>query len=580
MKKRRQAIQVVNDNVDEPLTGHDRETLADLVDDYRERRITRRSLIAHSAVFGLSATTLSSLLADAVVDEAAAAVQARSTAKLKVGVGQDADTVDPQAFKTIPGYYMMGNLYDQLIDLKPRDLGEILRADDTRPTGMIARSMKVSKDRLRATFTLDPNAKFQDGSPVTVEDVVYTFTRGVEGTQYTNILMTMLTLTKSENITTPDERTVVFKLDKPNPMLERLLSLQVLSIQNAKLGKSNATEKDKWADAYWRANVFGNSAYVLKSWKRGEGFELAPNKNYYRKGLPRNGGLQFRIISDPQERLNLLKAGALHVAFEISAKDAAALRAGRSGKAKLVSAPSPWNFALTFNNKLKPFTDKRVRQALSYAVPYDVIVKNVMHGLARPSRGIIVPGMPTADPSLWRYKTDLGKAKQLLGAAGLGDGFESTIDVLIGRPEDEQAATFIQASFQQIGVRVRINKLAEAQYQDNRNNAKSPMQIVEWFSWVNDPMYHMFWNMLSTNTFTNSARYANKKVDKLVLDGMYEPNAGKRASMSRQAQKMIVDEAAWAFLFARDYFVPVARSLHDFPLWPDQNPRFYWTFLS
>jgi peptide/nickel transport system substrate-binding protein len=106
------------------------------------------------------------------------------------------------------------------------------------------------------------------------------------------------------------------------------------------------------------------------------------------------------------------------------------------------------------------------------------------------------------------------------------------------------------------------------------------MQIAEWFSWVNDPMYHLYWNFLSSNTFTNSARYANKAVDRLIQNGMYEPNQARRATMSRQAQRMIVDDAPWAFLFARDFFQPVARNLHDFPLWPDQNPRFYWTFLT
>jgi peptide/nickel transport system substrate-binding protein len=203
-----------------------------------------------------------------------------------------------------------------------------------------------------------------------------------------------------------------------------------------------------------------------------------------------------------------------------------------------------------------------------------------MHGLARPSKSIIVPGMPTSDQKFWPYETNLTKAKQLLAQAGFPNGFQSSIDVLIGRPEDEQAATLIQANFQQIGVNVTVDKLDAAQYQDNRNNAKSPMQIAEWFSWVDDPMYHMFWNMYSKNTFTNSARYSNPKVDKLILGGMYQPNQAKRAEMSREAQKIIVDDAPWAFLFARDFFQPVAKNLHDFPLWPDQNPRFYWTFLA
>ncbi len=221
-----------------------------------------------------------------------------------------------------------------------------------------------------------------------------------------------------------------------------------------------------------------------------------------------------------------------------------------------------------------------MRQALSYAVPYERIIDDVMYGLARPAKSMVPPGMDTHDPSAWKYDTDMRKAKQLLEAAGHGDGFKSSIDVLIGRPEDEQAATLIQASFREIGVDVSIEKLAEAQYQDKRNNASSPMQIVEFYSWVTDPFYHLFWNTFSKNTFTNSSRYSNPKVDALINKGLYEPDADKRARMSREAQALITDDAPWAWLFARDYFVPVAANLQDYPLWPDQNPRLYWSHLS
>jgi peptide/nickel transport system substrate-binding protein len=583
MKRRKPAIEIVNDNIGEPLTAPHRETLADLVDEYRSNTISRKSFLGRAAVFGLSATSLSGLLAEtAAARSRSPRATPKRTAKLNIGVGQDADTVDPQAFKDIPGYYMLANLYDQLVDLKTHTTsrGNILYADPSQPTSMLARSMVLSKDLRTVTFRLDPSARFQDGTPITASDVKYTFSRGILGTQYTNTLMKMLTLSKVSNIRTPDPHTVIFRLDKSNPMTARLLSLQVLSVQSAKVSKQHATAKDPWTNNYWRSHVFGNGPYVLQAWNRGQGFNLVPNPKYYKAGLPKNGGLVFKVIANPQQRLSLLESGALHVAFEITAKDADSIRAGKVGGVKLIDVPSPWNFGLTFNNAQKPFTDKRVRQALSYAVPYSAIITTIMRGLAQPARGMVPPGMPTHDGSFWNYNTDLSKAKQLLTAAGLGSGFNTSIDVLIGRPEDQQAATLIQANFQQIGVKAQINLLDASAYQDNRNNAKSPMQIVEWYSWVNDPFYHMYWNMLSTNTFTNSSRYSNSAVDKLILSGIYEANAAKRAAMSRQAQKLIVDDAPWAWLFARDFFQPVAKNLHDFPYWPDQNPRFYWTFLT
>jgi peptide/nickel transport system substrate-binding protein len=583
MKHRKPAIQVVEENVAESLTTRDRETMADLVGSYRDGRITRRSFMRSSTAFGLSMTSLSAVLAacgSSQRSENDTGDQAGGRGKLAIGIPVDVDTLDPQAFKTIPGYYMLANLYDQLIDLQAKSENGILVATGEKPAPMIASKLEVSRDRRKATFTLNPKATFADGKPITVEDVEYTFRRGIEGTQYTKLVMGMLTLSSAKNIEIVDKQTVAVTLDKSNPMLERLLNLQVLSIQSKSVGEKHATRKDKWADEYWRANVYGNGAYTLKSRNRGEGFELAPNRNYYQAGLPKNGGLQFRIISDAEERLNLLKAGTLHVAYDVPAKDAAAIRDAKGGDVKLISRPSPWSFGLTFNNKRAPFNDKRVRQALAYAIPYQAIIDRVMFGLARPAKSIVPPGMATHDESAWNYDTNPQKAKELLAAAGHPDGFKSSIDVLLGRPEDERAAVLIQASFREIGVDVDVNKLAEAQYQEKRNAGSSPMQIVEFYSWVTDPFYHMFWNMLSKNLFTNSSRYSNPKVDKLILAGLYELDEGKRESISKEAQRLITEDSPWAFLYARDFYVPVSSRLEDYPLWPDQNPRFYRAHLA
>ena len=138
------ALDVVNDNVDEQLTAPHRDTLADLVDEYRENTISRRSFMGRAAVFGLSAASISGLLAESA--SARARAPQASPSKLNIGVGQDADTVDPQAFKDIPGYYMLANLYDQLVDLKTRETsaGNILIANPAQPTSMLARSMVLA----------------------------------------------------------------------------------------------------------------------------------------------------------------------------------------------------------------------------------------------------------------------------------------------------------------------------------------------------------------------------------------------------------------------------------------------------
>src|SRR5690242_19032412 len=101
-KRRKPAAAVVADNVGEPLTEAHRDTLADLVDEYRTNTISRSSFLSRAAVFGLSAASVSGLLAEsATARSRSPRATPKKTAKLNIGVGQDADTVDPQAFKDI-----------------------------------------------------------------------------------------------------------------------------------------------------------------------------------------------------------------------------------------------------------------------------------------------------------------------------------------------------------------------------------------------------------------------------------------------------------------------------------------------
>src|SRR6476661_4287664 len=187
--KQKPAIEVVGDNVAEPLTRRDRETLADAVDSYRSGAITRRGFIRTGTAFGLSVTSMSALIAGCGASPNSTAGGGGKKSKIAIGVNADADTVDPQAFKTIPGYYMLANLYDQLIDLSYHREATGLVADGTSTAPMIASSMQVSSDRRKVTFKLDPKATFADGTPITADDVKYTFQRGIEGAQYTKTVM-------------------------------------------------------------------------------------------------------------------------------------------------------------------------------------------------------------------------------------------------------------------------------------------------------------------------------------------------------------------------------------------------------
>jgi peptide/nickel transport system substrate-binding protein len=496
--------------------------------------------------------------------------------KIVIALPADIDTLDPQAFKSIPGYYAIQNLYDQLLDYELEAYGDHWYTTEGI-RGMMADEWEVSEDGKTITFHLREGLKFANGNPLTAEDVVYTFDRALKGGAYTAILLGMMTISDlATQVEAVDQQTVVFHLKEASPMMLKLLVLNVVSVLDKETLDSHATTDDPWANEWMKTNTVESGPYVLKSWTPGVGWELEPNPNYWNASAVRNVGIIIKQVDDAQTRLALLKSGAVDVAYDIPYKDLADLV--KDPNVQVVTRASTWNFYLGMTNAIPPFDNVKVRQAISYALPYDTIIKDVLNGFAVPSLGPIVPNMPTHDPSLWKYQTDLAKAKQLLAEAGYPDGFKTDLNVLVGRQEDEEAAVWIQASLAQIGVDVTINKMAAAQWYEKFNNKQHPMFMGEWFSWVNDPFYHMTWNFRSDSVFTNAVGYNNPEVDKIILANLYEPDLAKREAASKEAQQMILDDAPWGFLYARNFVVTVRRGVTGYAIYWDQNPR--WMYLS
>lgn len=493
--------------------------------------------------------------------------------KIVIAMPADIDTLDVQVFKSIPGYYAVRNVHEQLIDPKLEPYGDHLAWEDPNEfVGALAERWDVSEDGKTITFHLRDGLKFSNGNPLTASDVYYTFDRALNGGGYTAILLGMLTVDNvEEQVKVLDDKTVEITLREVNPMATKLLGLNVVSILDEETMKEHATADDPWANEWAAANTIGAGPYVLKEWTPGVGWELEPNPNYWNAEAIQNAGIIVKQVDDAQDRLALLKSGAVDVAFDIAYKDLEDLQ--NDPNIEVVTKPSTWNWYLGMVTTVPPFDNLKVRQAVAYAIPYDTIIDDVMHGFAVSSRGPVVPNMPTSDPEFWNYDTDLEKAKQLLTEAGYPDGFDTQMDVLVGRIEDEEAAVWIQANLAEIGVNVELNKQAAAQYYDRLNAKEHPMFIAEWFSWVNDPFYHMTWHFKSDSVFTNATNYANPTVDELISSGIYEADSAKREEISKELQEIIVEDSPWGFLFARNFIVSVRNTIKGYAIYPDQNPR-------
>ncbi|HET9661264.1 MAG TPA: ABC transporter substrate-binding protein, partial [Thermomicrobiales bacterium] len=213
-------------------------------------------------------------------------------------------------------------------------------------------------------------------------------------------------------------------------------------------------------------------------------------------------------------------------------------------------------------------------RALSHAIPYQTIIDQVMFGYAAELKSPVASGMPTSDYSFWNYDGGPAKAKEILEGLGMSD-FSFDMAVRTGFPTHEQIAVWIQSSMAEAGATVNILKMTDAEYLEKFNSGALQAWVGEWYSWVNDPIYHMNFNFNSAATATNGTGYSNPQVDELLNNAMYEPDKAKRDQMSLDIQKIIVDEAPWGLLYQINYVVATRANVAGFQYNPDTTCK-YW----
>jgi ABC-type transport system substrate-binding protein len=158
------------------------------------------------------------------------------------------------------------------------------------------------------------------------------------------------------------------------------------------------------------------------------------------------------------------------------------------------------------------------------------------------------------------YPTDIGKAKALLAQAGV-NGLHLTLSVQASDAKATQGATFMQSSLAQAGITVDIAQLTDSDYTTKLSANQLQMFMGAWYSWGEDPIYQMNF-LLRSGVPTNYAKYANPQVDQDIMQGVLSTDAAQRQALSQDAQRQIIDDAPWAFLYTEDQLVVTAKNVH------------------
>jgi len=480
-----------------------------------------------------------------------------------MALDSDLDNLEPTFFKTDSAYYLISNVYQPLLQekYKPADSeGRVLMGTMTfEPEG--AESIKTTPDGKCIELKIRKGLKFTNGDPVTAHSFKYGIDRALLGPGYLASLLSLGGVTDANQIKVVDDYTLEICTEQKTPMLESLLAFSVIPAMDKKFSEEKGTADDPWGTEWYKTHVMGSGPYTLKEWTPGEQYIVEPNPDYWRGAdYFKNSKIVVKLIPSPQDRELLLKSGAIDLTIGIPFKDVDDLK--KDPNVNILEIPYSRVRFLGWNNKIPPFDNVKVRRALMYAVPYETILQKAVYGHGRRAKNIIPSDFPTSDQNYWPYETNPEKAKKLLKEAGV-NGFEVELAVRLSIPEDVEAATWIQSAFADIGVKVNVNKMTDAQFFDKLNKHELAMFIHDWYSWLHDPFYQFNW-LARTGFGTNYVDYSNPELDKLFEQGLYEQDTEKRAQISVKMQHIWLDDAPWAPLYHPNWIIGTSPSFKGF----------------
>ena len=480
----------------------------------------------------------------------AGSAQATPGDVLIFGASSDVETMDPQVSVDNIAWRAIYYCYDRLVQLK---------GGSTEVGPQLAESWTVSPDGKTFTFRLRKGVKFTDGTPFDARAVAASFTRmfkmgkGAAGL-WDGILDT-------SGISVVDASTIRFTLKTPfAPFLGSLATDQ------ASIVSPGVTKHETGGDlgqAWLAGNSAGTGPFFLKEWRRGERIVLERNPNYWGP-KPALRQVIIRNIPDAAVLRDLLERGEVDMG-EVLTDDQIDAVKGKPG-ITVFEAPSFLATYIYLNNRNRYLSNVKVRQAVSYAIDYQNIIRGVRKGRAVQMRGPIPQGMAGHDNTVFQYTHNVARARQLLAEAGHPQGFELSLLIDPGVREWADIAAIVQANLAQAGIKVKIEGFARPTMRAKLDKADFDMATGFWTpDYPDADMFTWFWFYSKNGGLAgNRSFYSNPRMDELVVAQRQETDPAKRLALFRQIQKIAVDEAVYVYLHQAVYRIPMRSRVQGY----------------
>ena len=508
---------------------------------------------------------------------APAAAMEDKTAETEEGTGgvfrrlwSDPPTLDPHLTTDTTSSGVVVELFSGLVTMNT----------DLQLVPDIAESWDIDDTGTVYTFNLRKNAKFHDGKPITAHDVKWSLERAVHPDTASPVADTYLNdiigvekalegeTTEIEGVRVIDDHTIEFRIDAPKAYFLAKLTYPtafVLDKENVEAGGRN-----------WTENPNGTGPFRLKEYRIGERIILERNENFYRQpahvdsiSMNLAGGQAMAMYEN--DEIDITGVGL----FDLDR----VLDPNEELNKELIIAPPDFSVSYVgFNTSMPPFDDPKFRQALNHAVDKELIATEVLSELVEPAYGILPPGFPGYNENLVGLEYDPEFARQLLAESKYADpDTRPRIEVTVpgtGGTIGLDLEVIIEMWRQELGVEVEIQQVEWATYLEDLNQQR--FQAYGGLGWQADyPDPQDFLDILfHTESSINHGAYSNAALDAILEEARTEADLEKRVSLYHQAEKMIVDDAAWLPLwYAGERYVLIKPHVENYRVTPMIIPK-------
>lgn len=493
---------------------------------------------------------------------------------LIIGVAGDPATFDPGSASEIISNEIIKNTYLQWDKYDVGTETDGYRISDTTKILGEAATWTMDDAGTTASFTITDGATFPSGDPVTSDDFIYTVNRALSLGTGPVFIFNTAGITSVDQITKVDDTHFTVTLPAPSPMFGQLLRDQDASVLDSVEIAKHATTDDPWATKWMATNSLGGGAYTVTAYKAGNSVTLTKNADYPDAKDVYYDTVILQIIPSETDRAQLLAKGTIDIAEGLSADSIDSLK-GTKG-VNVLDIPSRAQNYMGLVQSFAPFKDVRVREALSYAVPYDELANDVGKGYTQTPKGLWPQNAQDydADAAGGITTEDADKAKSLLSDAGYADGFSFQVDVSTADSTGQALAVAVQSAFKNIGVTMTIKQLAPAAFSEAASAKKDPAFIVtNSSSYVDDPYYTAFL-FYTSKAVLNRYDYSSSTVDSIATKLATETDATARQDLSDQLQTELNKDVPILSLGEPDYLLATRDDVSGFVLEPDGLVRY------